>query len=595
MSTPTDNTQTDTATEAAGATPGAAGAAGLTPLLPLLAAALRTGRARLHNARGGFACNSSSSHSIVIVDAGEHQPTHRTDPDAYTDWFRLTDSVSKVHYLLSNLASEGAHLGPDGERTLAHAMAATSEVLSPDEHDSVWRRPPSRLTDTAFTGLPTSSRTGEAELEFLTDLLALLAQDGTQVHGSDDSTPPAAPDGSPLLPERVTTLPKLTSRWRARKDIDPTDPTGTRSWWVLWDPTDGTKLRLSLDVEHLRADTAAQRATRRVDLAWATPSGATEPVQPLGHMVAYDEPMAGSFTPTKAAAPELVDVKLTDACPFERDCSFCYMGSTVDGAAGDAATVGNLLTALADLGVLEVAFGGGEPTTWPHLTQTLQLARSLGITPNFTTKNFAWLTRPHATAWLDLVGSVAFSVNTIPALEQLTRALDKLAPTLRHPSLISRKVTIQLIPDLVPAGDFTQILNTALTRRLRVTLLGYKDVGRGAQVTPAYRRSPSWWIEQVAAAHQAHPDRIPSVAIDTALALTSRDELTARGIPSWMYHVEEGAFSAYIDAVTARMGPSSYAGDGSLEPLNLTDDPAALAEQIRALFLTYDPAGSVAP
>lgn len=51
----------------------------------------------------------------------------------------------------------------------------------------------------------------------------------------------------------------------------------------------------------------------------------------------------------------------------------------------------------------------------------------------------------------------------------------------------------------------------------------------------------------------------PNVAIDTTLAYVCKDRLGKAGVPPITYHTEEGAFSMYIDAVSGKIGPSSYA------------------------------------
>ena len=35
-------------------------------------------------------------------------------------------------------------------------------------------------------------------------------------------------------------------------------------------------------------------------------------------------------------------------------------------------------------------------------------------------------------------------------------------------------------------------------------------------------------------------------------------EILASGLPSWLFHTQEGRYSLFIDAVTDEFGPSSY-------------------------------------
>ena len=77
---------------------------------------------------------------------------------------------------------------------------------------------------------------------------------------------------------------------------------------------------------------------------------------------------------TKAAAPELVDIKITDYCPF--GCKYCYQGSTAKGTHAKTDTINTLSYALGRMHVFEVALGGGEPT---NLHEVLDAKNALGL------------------------------------------------------------------------------------------------------------------------------------------------------------------------------------------------------------------------
>ena len=76
-----------------------------------------------------------------------------------------------------------------------------------------------------------------------------------------------------------------------------------------------------------------------------------------------------------------------------------------------------------------------------------------------------------------------------------------------------------------------------------------RSAGRGSE--PAYPYL-DWWLKE---AEEHGPYRL---GVDTALAAESVAELEAAGVPDWMFHVEDGRFSAYIDAVQMTMAPSSF-------------------------------------
>lgn len=53
-------------------------------------------------------------------------------------------------------------------------------------------------------------------------------------------------------------------------------------------------------------------------------------------------------------------------------------------------------------------------------------------------------------------------------------------------------------------------------------------------------------------------NNMPSFAIDTTLASKYKEELKNLNVPDWLYHIEEGKYSLFIDGVENLYGPSSY-------------------------------------
>lgn len=522
--------------------------AGEDVFLALVSALAGTGHVSVHNARGGFACNSSSSHSIVVLPEGSMMSSDSADSFDWED-FALTDSAEKIRYISA---------------MMNHRPAAYEALAGLRERYGVAEDRERGVDHQSHISFPLDFYGSEVDIEFLTEFAEFLTNSRTVILGGHDN------DGRTkhYVEGMVTVKFGGGGAWRARRDeVDG------RSWWVLFNTYDGTKFRISFNPDDLMQGAREDEYEKK----WR---GEGDPV------LLYST----AFTPAKAAAPELVDVKVTNKCAYEKDCGFCYMSSVKDGDEGDLVTLLNTVSALAEQQVFEIAFGGGEPTLWPHFTALLEHTRSTGVVPNFTTKNYNWTAKPEAEHWWSLVGSVAFSVNSRTAMQRLMRNIDK-GPVPGH-----GKVSVQMIPDLIPVKDLDYILAQAAARRWRVTLLGYKQVGRGEEMTPSFVRPASAWLDAVERARDSH--RMNGVAIDTALAVQSREELSKRGVPDWMYHLEEGTFSMYIDAVTGQVGPSSYAGPGSLTSVDLrasvADLNAVLAEQFSTYVGNYSTAGVVA-
>lgn len=276
----------------------------------------------------------------------------------------------------------------------------------------------------------------------------------------------------------------------------------------------------------------------------------------------FDEAGCCGTTPTKASSPELVDVKITDYCPM--DCAYCYQGSTTAGAHADLSTLEGIAGALAKMRVFEVAIGGGEPTMHPKFADVLKAFRSRGVVPNFTTKSLAWLKDSTIRSALSCVGGFAYSAETAADVEKFVRA------TADVDGLPSRG--IQHVMGSVPEEEFERMVVACFGHGVQLVLLGYKTTGRGADVAP---HGYDNWPQIV---KRASRRRWLRVGIDTALAremhAKGMDSEALRGVAAnssnvrgLLYGTDEGKFSMYIDAVTKRMGPSSYCESLLMRPL----------------------------
>lgn len=92
------------------------------------------------------------------------------------------------------------------------------------------------------------------------------------------------------------------------------------------------------------------------------------------------------------SVPELVDIKITDYCPY--GCSYCYQNSTEQGLHADYDKLVSMIELMKEKGVFELAIGGGEPTLHPRFHDIIEacvLKNDDGgfIVPNFTTRNLS--------------------------------------------------------------------------------------------------------------------------------------------------------------------------------------------------------------
>jgi MoaA/NifB/PqqE/SkfB family radical SAM enzyme len=126
----------------------------------------------------------------------------------------------------------------------------------------------------------------------------------------------------------------------------------------------------------------------------------------------------------RRVAPRTLQVSLTNAC--DKACAFCYR--PLDARSGFTFDSALQLAHFADeWGVLELAFGGGEPTLFPRFGELLRtIWRDTGLACNFTTNGLR-LRQSNLLAELDgAYGQVQLSVydedEPLAAIDQLVAA-----------------------------------------------------------------------------------------------------------------------------------------------------------------------------
>ncbi|MCA9886528.1 MAG: radical SAM protein, partial [Anaerolineae bacterium] len=253
---------------------------------------------------------------------------------------------------------------------------------------------------------------------------------------------------------------------------------------------------------------------------------------------------------TSASRPELVDLKITNQCPYQ--CSFCYQSSTPDGKHASRQDIGEVIEALGinGAGVFEVAIGGGEPTAHEYFDGIIRTCVENYIRPNFTTFAVDWLLDDSKVSAANLCGGIGVSVHSEKDLGKVQKIMDRVkGPT----------VTAQHVFGTVPPEETMQILSRATDRKIPVLLLGYKQVGFGEGGNEIDQRDivQNWrfkYLEKL------------RLSVDTAFAEKHQWFLDAVEANKLFVTKTEGAFSMYVDAVTGRLGPSSYCNDDQMVP-----------------------------
>lgn len=439
------------------------------------------------NIRLGHACNSSSTHSILLIPDDEQSPfEHREESEFGWGNFALTDPTNKMSYL-------GQQIKYQLEQLVGTQLGAKlAEILVNAPVD-----PEGYVDHQSEIGIPRDWNGKGVDWGFVQAFGNFLRRPDVVVIGGNDNE-----------------IDDIFGDYRKHSvNVGPLEQANTNN--IVCRQDDDTW-------------TVFNRVTGHRYSMWLGDNGQPQELK-------------------RATSPFLVDVKLTDFCPF--NCPQCYQGSTINGVHADHDYVNAVVYQLAKLRCFEIAFGGGEPTLWPNFIDVLRTCRYAGIVPNFTTRNLTFLTSQEGKEAAELCGKIAFSVDKFDHLTKLQKAME-FAPWLKD------KITIQAIDGVCNFWSF--LYQWCQTRNIRLTILGYKSNGRGANFKQVDKGA---WQELY------KRDRMSNcmLAIDTAIAQQyNLDEL---GAIKESYHKEEGRYSCYIDAVNKTMAPSSYCEEAKYQPL----------------------------
>jgi len=443
---------------------------------------------KFHNVRLGFATNSSSSHSIILNPTLEQD---WRDPDGEYGWnnFMLRSLDAKRKYMATQFAMNLTHQGLSSEYAwhITNGLLGDN-VLDIEDHDNYG------IDHGSILRLPLQyrerfERGKKLSFAFFKDLLVYIERDDVGIAGGNDNEETPHDYGGTRILRDVPT----DSRYAliARKDGEH---------WTLFNRDTGTKIRLSFTT---------------------------------------DEPY------TQARMPELVDVKITDFCPY--GCKFCYQSSGLSGTHASFDVIDNVFRWLADREVFEVALGGGETTMHPQFAEILEQAnRWCGLTPNFSTFSVDWLDNSKTTqAVLDHCGGFAFSCTEYKP-EKVTR----LARWAKDNNFLS-KVQAQIVLGLCGTWRLCATMRQLKEQGIhRVTLLGYKSFGRGAGVKPQKT--------DMAEVIKCAKENYITLGLDTMAVQNYGGVLDEAGISPLLRTEHEGRFSCYVDAVECKIARDSY-------------------------------------
>jgi len=450
---------------------------------------------QIFNVRFGLATNSSSSHSLIFLNEGVQPEDYHADGEFGWGHFTATSETAKLRYLAVLLRDRLSWELPDH----------IAQLVIRDWVGDIERDADDYIDHQSHYFLPSEFGTNLPDKQFFEAMKEYFLQPRLAILGGNDNTEYSHPllngDGFNLpVPQDCGYRNKFTCRYDEQYNF-----------WTIFEEETGTKVRFRFSHE------------------------------------------PKDMVPEKATAPELVDIKITNFCPFA--CDFCYQSSTLKGLHADMGY--ELYDVLKELKVFEVALGGGEPTLHPSFVNILSSFRDHGIVPNFTTRNLGWLRKPKLAAdIMEKCGAFAFSAGNEKEIQELRTLVD-------HNEISHNRVNIHFVMGTIDSKyTFNRLLKQCHDCGFRATLLGYKPVGFGENFNPA---SYNWWLNEVKELKEDH--RCPNIAVDTVLAAQYEQEILAADVPSYLFSTKDGNFSCYIDMVEQKVGPSSYCDPSEMIPL----------------------------
>lgn len=458
----------------------------------------------IHNIRYGFATNSSSLHSIVLMNSGQTARNSYDSQEFGWDFFTLASEKAKREYMGQQVKLSFERVNALNEYDAA-ILASNWAGASIDPYGSI-----DHQSSISFPCEKTWNG-WSVRRDFFDEMLNFVLNPEIVIVGGNDNS---GEDHEIIANAKGKNI--LCSQWdgdsnnqiklflecsvniRGRRD-------SKGNFWVLFNPDNGTKIRMSFD------------------------------------------PLANA---NKSEAPELVDIKITDHCT--KNCTYCYQGSSSTGKHADINSIYSVVVTLSKLNTFEVAIGGGEPTTHPKFIEILEMFHNNGIVPSFSTRDEQWIV-DNWNRIKPLIGAIGLSIDSA---DVLSAKLLKLKP-FREERKQPLKITVQVIVGSCSEDELIKILNVCNENDVTLLLLGWKSSNRGScgplQDVNLEKVLESFFKDYETTRHWNGPN----LAFDTVLVQKMETWLNEKSNP-WYFTKHEGAHSMYIDCVLKRMAKSSY-------------------------------------
>lgn len=238
--------------------------------------------------------------------------------------------------------------------------------------------------------------------------------------------------------------------------------------------------------------------------------------------------------------PESIDVKITNYCDL--GCQFCHESSTVEGKHGDLSLLIDKLRGLPP--GIELAIGGGNPLSHPHLIRCLRDLRSHGWIPNLT------INQGHLKTYYDeietiindgLVGGIGISLTS-----NNWKWVDKIMRLDSH-------VVFHVIMGIHPPQIIEELVKK-WGEKTKILILGYKQWGFGKEYFSSEVKTGilhwNWWLPRYMKMCTLSFDNLAIEQLDLKRLFTDEEW-------SEFYMGDDGTFTMYVDTVKGEWAPTS--------------------------------------
>ena len=192
------------------------------------------------------------------------------------------------------------------------------------------------------------------------------------------------------------------------------------------------------------------------------------------------------------SAPTIIDFQITGRCLQE--CPHCYAASSPTAGHVPYEQIIPILDQMRDLGVFQLALGGGEPLLHPDIIRILHACQSRGMVCNLTTSGHGLGLR-QLIALKRYCGAVGLSLEAVGPRYALTRKSGFAAfeQTLRLLLKTGIRTVLQVTLSNENLADVGSIVDFCLTvpALYGVIFLAYKPAGRGASFRSPLSSAPS--------------------------------------------------------------------------------------------------------